>query len=155
MGLFGENNTKPGKKTAVAAKSTTRKKDSQPKEVKASTKDLYAENAASQTTTKTGEVKKVKFDQAYKILVKPLVTEKASMLAAQNKYMFAVSLKANKISVAKAIEAVFGIKPVQINIIKMEGKVVRTGRNKGKRKDWKKAIVTLPAGKTIQVYEGV
>ena len=50
--------------------------------------------------------------------------------------------------------AVYGIKPIKINILKITGKKVRFGRSFGKRKDWKKAVVTLPAGQTIQLYEG-
>ncbi|MDD5032006.1 MAG: 50S ribosomal protein L23 [Patescibacteria group bacterium] len=89
------------------------------------------------------------------MLLKPLVTEKATNLGVLNKYVFAVSPKANKIEIAEAIKAVYGVKPVGINIIKGEGKTVRSGRTFGKRKDWKKAIVALPAGKTIKIYEGV
>jgi large subunit ribosomal protein L23 len=92
---------------------------------------------------------------AYRVLVKPLITEKASVAGTLNKYSFVVSLDANKVEISKAIEEVYGVKPVRVNVVRMEGKAVRTGRFPGKRKDWKKAIVTLPEGKTIQIYEGV
>ena len=49
----------------------------------------------------------------------------------------------------------YGITPVSVNIQNVRGKRVRFGRVRGKRKDWKKAIVTLPEGKTINVYDGV
>lgn len=92
---------------------------------------------------------------AYKILIKPLVSEKASEASKLNQYIFVVNKKANKPEVKKAIEAVYGIKPIKVNIINTQGKKVRFGRFSGKRKDWKKAIVTLPKGKSIQIYEGI
>ncbi len=93
--------------------------------------------------------------QAYRVLVKPLISEKASHMQALNQYFFAVALDANRIEVARAIKAVYGIAPVKVNIIRSEGKVRRFGRTTGRRKDWKKAMVVLPKGKTISLYEGV
>ncbi|MCK4554206.1 50S ribosomal protein L23 [Candidatus Parcubacteria bacterium] len=104
---------------------------------------------------KKAEKKIRKYGNAYRVLVKPLVTEKATDLGGQNKYVFAVSSKANKIEIAKAINEVYGIKPVAVNIIKMQGKKTRYGKITGRTKDWKKAIITLPEGETIKVYEGV
>ncbi|NIA18342.1 MAG: 50S ribosomal protein L23 [Actinobacteria bacterium] len=98
---------------------------------------------------------KRKYGNAYKVLVKPLVTEKASVMGTLNKYFFAVAIGANKIEIAKAVQDVYGVKPISVNIIRMQGKSVRHGRTMGKRKDWKKAIVTLKKGESIKVYEGV
>lgn len=111
--------------------------------------ELYVETGAK------GEVKAVKEPRAYCVLVKPLITEKASLLAGLNKYVFMVKKDTNKVEIMKAVKEVYGINPTTVNIIRMEGKDVRYGRYAGKRSDWKKAIVTLPKGKTIQVYEGV
>jgi len=119
-----------------------------------SMKDLYGEAPAAGETTKT-KIQKSVASQAFRILIKPLVTEKASVLGTQNKYAFAVAISANKIEIAKAVKEIYGIKPIAVNVIRMDGKLTRTGRSKGQRKDWKKAIVTLPEGKAIQVYEGV
>ncbi|MFA6393665.1 MAG: 50S ribosomal protein L23 [Patescibacteria group bacterium] len=129
---------------------------------KKSMKELYSGTGAKPAAAKktkgaltagTGE-KKV-YGRAYRVLIKPLVTEKASVLSSLNKYNFSVSPDANRIEVAKAIHEVYGIKPVKVNIINNKGKKVRYGKTKGTRKDWKKAVVTLPAGKSINVYEGV
>lgn len=90
-----------------------------------------------------------------KILVSPLATEKSSKLSADGKYIFRVSANANKIEVAKVIDFLYGVKPEKVNVINMEGKAVRRGKINGKKKDWRKAIVTLPKGKTISIYEGV
>ena len=163
MGLFDKLKKEETKKTAAkpvkdtmakktAAKPATDKNtDAEP----ASMKDLYGgyEKATAATTGKAKHERK--FGNAYRILVKPVITEKAAFLGHQNQYVFAVSSTANKIEIAKAINEVYGIKPVDVNIVKMHGKKVRSGRVRGARKDWKKAIVTLPAGKTIKIYEGV
>ncbi|NCA95688.1 MAG: 50S ribosomal protein L23 [Methanomicrobia archaeon] len=116
--------------------------------------ELYSEAAVSTvSSSKTkGAAKKVNVNQ---VLVKPLVTEKATNLGEHNKYVFVVSLKANKISVAKAVEATYGVKPVKVNLSNVSGKKVARGKVRGQRKDWRKAIVTLPAGQAIKIYEGV
>jgi large subunit ribosomal protein L23 len=92
---------------------------------------------------------------SYNILLKPVITEKAAHLAEAGKYVFMVANDANKISVANAVKEIYGIQPEVVNIINVKGKQVTRGRITGTRKDWKKAVVTLPAGKSIQIYEGV
>ncbi|MFZ4648326.1 MAG: 50S ribosomal protein L23 [Patescibacteria group bacterium] len=92
---------------------------------------------------------------AYRVLVKPMITEKAAHLGTENKYVFMVSLDANKIEVAKAVNSVYGVKVEKVNLIRCEGKAVVRGRVKGKKKDFKKAIVTLAKGSSISIYEGV
>ncbi len=89
------------------------------------------------------------------LILRPMVTEKAAHLASVGQYVFCVHPNANRIQIRSAIRAMYGVTPVSVNIQVMEGKQVRFGRTFGKRKDWKKAIVTLPKGKTIEVYEGV
>jgi large subunit ribosomal protein L23 len=92
---------------------------------------------------------------AYKVLVKPLVTEKSAIAESKNKYSFIVSLSANKNQVKEAIAEVYGVKPVKVNIINTDGRPMRFGRSMGRRSDYKKAIVTLPAGSTIDIHAGV
>ncbi len=94
-------------------------------------------------------------NHAESLIVRPLVTEKTAILASQNTYVFVVSSKANKVSVASSIKTMYGIRPASVNIQNVRGKRVRFGKIQGRRKGWKKAIVTLPKGKTIDVYEGV
>ena len=121
-----------------------------------SMKDLYEAGSVKKIVKEDGQKIEVKKSgQAYRILVKPLVTEKVSDLSGLRKYVFAVAMKANKIEVAKAIMETYGVKPSKVNIMKVEGKRVRRGRISGQRKNWKKAIVTLPVGQSINVYEGV
>lgn len=118
-----------------------------------SMKDLYS---APTVKADKGSKKAINIHtRAYRTLVKPLVTEKGTLLTEMGKYLFVVENKANKIEVSKAIQDLYGVKPTKVNIILMEGKLKARGKVIGKRKDWKKAIVTLPKGKTLDLYEGV
>jgi len=89
------------------------------------------------------------------ILVKPLVTEKASFIGQYGQYVFEVNPRANKIEVAKAFLNTYGVKPVSVNITSVKGKEIRYGRTKGRTKNRKKAFITLPPGAKIEVHEGV
>lgn len=92
---------------------------------------------------------------AYKVISHPLISEKATDLAGLNKYIFIVPVSANKAEVKKKIQTIYGVKPVKVNIIYSAGKVVQRGRYFGKKKNFKKAIITLAAGQKIDVYAGV
>lgn len=89
------------------------------------------------------------------ILVKPLVSEKATFLGQYGQYIFEVTKKANKNEIAKAILDTYGVKPIKINIVNLRGKKVRYGRIEGKTRARKKAIITLKPGEKIEVYEKV
>ena len=115
-----------------------------------------------ETSTKKKKVVKEKKSASVKLgvqcselMIKPLITEKSATLASSNQYVFVVSRGANRVQIRSAIRSMYGITPVSVNIQNVRGKRVRFGRVRGKRKDWKKAIVTLPEGKTINVYDGV
>lgn len=92
---------------------------------------------------------------AHRILRNPVVSEKAAHLADQNQYVFEVAVSANKNAVAEAVEQVYGVKPRRVHIVMMPGKEVRFGGRVGTQKTWKKAIVTLPTGKRIKLFEEV
>lgn len=101
---------------------------------------------------KSREVSKV--SMAYKILVKPLLTEKAAGFAKINKYIFEVSMNANKVEIKKAIRNIYGIMPIDVKILNIKGKKVGLMRRvNGKRKDRKKAIISLKQGETLNVYK--
>lgn len=93
--------------------------------------------------------------KAYRVLIKPLITEKATDLTAQGKYIFKVATGATKQEIKKAIEDVYGIKPQAVHIIKVLGKQKRYGKVRGRTSDWKKAVVTLGPGEKIEIVEGV
>ncbi len=142
---------------ALFKKTSNKKTESQKTEQEGKKKESMKQLYQKEELKKSVKEKKSdsRYKGAYRVLVKPLVTEKATDLGAQNKYVFIIDNRANKLEVAKAIWAVYGVKPQAINIIKMKGKTVTRGRIKGKRKDFKKAIISLAKDQQIQVYEGV
>ncbi|MBI5728287.1 MAG: 50S ribosomal protein L23 [Candidatus Magasanikbacteria bacterium] len=91
----------------------------------------------------------------YEIISHPVVSEKSAHAEAQNTYTFVVARQATKQAVKEAVKAIYGVRPVAVRTINVEGKEKRFGRTIGRRGDWKKALVTLPKGQTIQVHEGV
>ena len=92
-----------------------------------------------------------KFD----VLIRPIITEKTTLLMQENKYTFQVPLTANKVEIRKAVESIFNVKVEKVATIRVLGKTKRMGRTMGKRSDYKKAIVTLKVGESIELFEGV
>ncbi len=92
---------------------------------------------------------------AYKVLVAPHVTEKAAQFEGEGKYVFKVSIRSNKEDVKKAIQKVYGVTPKKVRIINVLGKKSRSGHQNRKPVTYKKAIVALKDGESIQIYEGV
>ena len=88
------------------------------------------------------------------ILVRPLITERTTQLMAEGKYVFVVAKAANKIEIAKAVSEIFKVKVAKVNTVNVIGKIKRMGRTQGKRPDYKKAIVKLAPGETIEFFEG-
>jgi large subunit ribosomal protein L23 len=155
MALFGTKKTDPKNTKAVNSKPAAKAVEKKAEAV--SMQDLYSGAATTVTKTKGSKTTAAaaKKSEAHRVLVSPLVTEKATVLSEHNKYVFIVSTSANKIAIAKAIHDVYGVKPVAVNIANVSGKKVARGRIKGVRSDWRKAIVTLKKGETIKIYEGV
>lgn len=91
--------------------------------------------------------------EARDIIIRPLITEKSTALMAEGKYVFEVAKAANKVEIAKAVAEIFKVKVAGVNTVNVEGKVKRMGRSIGKRNDYKKAIVKLAAGETIEFFE--
>ncbi len=90
------------------------------------------------------------------VIIKPLITEKSAVMKEYlNKVVFEVTPDANKIEIKKAVEDAFGVTVEAVNVINMKGKIKRLGRHLGKRRDWKKAIVTLSEDSSIEFFEGV
>ena len=92
---------------------------------------------------------------AYRIIIRPLVTEKAAVMQSGRHYAFIVASGANKIQIREAVKDLYGVEPVGVNVLHVAGKRVRFGRSVGHRSDYKKAIVTLPPGASITIHEGV
>lgn len=94
---------------------------------------------------------------AQQVIRRPLITEKATKLKdATNTVCFEVARSANKIEIARAVQALFGVKVAEVRVANRQGKWKRMGRFAGQRKAWKKAYVRLAAGeKPIEFFEGV
>ncbi len=92
----------------------------------------------------------------YQIVKKPLITEKGTKQKGQsNQIAFEVGRGANKILVKNAIESIFKVKVLNVNIMNVKGKERRLGRNVGRKADWKKAIVRLAPGENIEFFKGI
>jgi large subunit ribosomal protein L23 len=95
---------------------------------------------------------------SHEIIRRPVITEKNTLLNTQGKYIFEVAEAANKLDVKRAVEDVFNVRVVKVNIINVKGKLRRSPgrrRTEGYTRPWKKAIVTLAPGDRIELYEGV
>ena len=88
------------------------------------------------------------------ILLAPVVTEKSYELIDQHKYSFRVHPDAHKTQVRQAVEELFEVKVERVNVIKVPAKPKRRGAFRGTRPGWKKAVVQLRAGDTIEIFEG-
>lgn len=113
----------------------------------AKTKAAGSASASVKTAPNTTDVRHTGL--AFRILERQHQTEKAARLGANQQYIFVVPTSATKLQVKDAILAVYGVRPLQVNMMRVQGKYVRFGRTYGRQKSWKKAVVTLPAGKTI------
>jgi large subunit ribosomal protein L23 len=93
----------------------------------------------------------------YQVLRRPIVTEKTTdRLQPLRQYAFEVDIRANKLQIKQAVEAAFGVRVIRVNVMRMPAKVRRYGRRSVvKNPMWKKAIVTLAPGDSIQFFEGV
>ncbi|MDP8228094.1 MAG: 50S ribosomal protein L23 [Candidatus Electryoneaceae bacterium] len=92
---------------------------------------------------------------SFKVLRRPVVTEKMTRLQEQeNQYAFEVDPRANKIEIKRAVEERFEVQVEKVRTMNTSGKVKRLGRFTGRRPSWKKAIVTLVEGDTIDLLEG-
>ena len=88
------------------------------------------------------------------ILIRPVVSEKSYHQITENRYTFKVHQDAHKTQVRQAVEELFEVKVVGVNIVKMPAKPKRRGLIKGTRPGWKKAIVELKPGDKIEIFEG-
>jgi large subunit ribosomal protein L23 len=92
----------------------------------------------------------------HEIIVKPLVTEKSTeQLERVGAYAFVVARDANKVEIARAVETLFNVKVRDVRTMQYRGKERRLGRFLGRRAAWKKAVVRLREGDSIEIFEGV
>ena len=124
------------------------KKESPKKEDK---KDKTVKTVKKTTAKKVVKNKKSSFEGfAYRVLKFPHITEKATILAQNNQYVFIVYNDVNKIEVRKAVEELYNVKVLKVQIVKIVKKRVRVGKTFGWRKSFKKAIVRIKEGQRIE-----
>lgn len=115
----------------------------------------------AKTSSKVGEkMAKAKRSLAgvgdYGVLLSPVITEKSSVVAgAGSRVVFKVRFDADKTEIRDAVERIFNVKVASVNTVNYQGKPKRTSRSEGFRARYKKAYVTLQAGQSINVIEGV
>jgi large subunit ribosomal protein L23 len=92
----------------------------------------------------------------HQVIIRPLVTEKSTgQLERVGAYSFVVARDANKVEIAKAIESLFNVRVADVRTMRYRGKERRLGRFVGRRPAWKKAVVKLREGDSIEIFEGV
>ena len=90
----------------------------------------------------------------YKVLLKPLTTEKNNQMADRyNRVVFKVATWANKVQIKQAVEKVFNVSVKHVNVINVFGKIKSFKQRRGKKSDWKKAIIKLQTGQDIKIAE--
>ena len=88
------------------------------------------------------------------VLIKPVVSEKSYHQITENRYTFRVHKDAHKTQIRQAVEELFEVKVERVNIVKVQAKPKRRGRIVGSKPGWKKAIVQLKKGDTIEIFQG-
>ena len=88
------------------------------------------------------------------VLLAPVVSEKSYGLAEDGRFTFKVHPDAHKTQIRQAVEELFDVKVTRVNVIKVQPKPKRRGLSRGTRPGWKKAVVQLRAGDTIEIFEG-
>lgn len=129
----------------VTAKKATETKAA-PKKLRMAKKSVEKKPEKAASSKKAGR-------QAYRVLRRPLITEKSASLASEGVYVFEVNPSCGKVEVKHAIKELYGVLPRRVNVVTMGGKRVRFGRRHGVRHDWKKAFVFLKKGETIDVFD--
>jgi len=108
----------------------------------------------SETQIKAGKVT-ISRERMYQTILAPLVTEKATMLSEQGQIVFRVPIEATKPEIKAAVEGLFGVTVLAVNTIVVKGKSKRFKGRPGQRSDWKKAMIRLEAGQSIDLTTGL
>jgi large subunit ribosomal protein L23 len=133
--IFGKDKKE---KSALLADAPKRRKE----------KDAPKEALVAQETN--GEKKKV-IAQTGLYIIRPHITEKATDLAAKNQYVFVVENKSSKKEIEKSAEKMYGVEVVGVRIVNVRAKKMRLGKRKGMKKGYKKAIVQVKQGQSIEI----
>lgn len=144
MGLF--NRTKKPSSSAKAPE------DKAAKSAEAAASAKADKPASSKAERKAEKPAPRETGDAFKVLLRPLVTEKSTGMNARGGYAFEVAAAANKIAIKKAIKDLYGVDAVAVRVLRVLGKTVRTRSGYSRRATWRKAYVTLKPGQTLDVF---
>lgn len=114
-------------------------------------RDLVVKEAKKVKEEKPTKSKKVK-GFSYQVIKEPHISEKATVLGEQSKYIFKIYENVNKQEIKKSIEGIHGVDVLAVNTIKIPPKKIRIGRTEGFKKGYSKAIVTLKEGQRIELF---
>ena len=109
----------------------------------------------SASISKPKAAPRISAERMYQTLLSPIVTEKATGLNEKGQYAFRVALDASKPEIKQAVEGLFGVSVVAVNTLVMKGKTKRFKGRPGQRSDWKKAMVRLAEGQSIDLTTGL
>ena len=107
------------------------------------------------TKTPKKTAKAVVSEKLYDVLTTPVITEKSTIAAERNQFVFKVPLEATKPEIAAAVEGLFKVKVKAVNTLRVEGKNKMFRGMRGRRSDWKKAIISLVDGEKIDLTTGL
>lgn len=91
---------------------------------------------------------------AREVIIRPVVSEKSYALMSEGKYTFRVHERAHKTHIAQAVEEIFGVEVAEVRTARVRSKPKRRGVHSGRTRSWKKAVVQLAPGETIELFEG-
>lgn len=109
----------------------------------------------SASISKRKAAPKISAERMYQCILSPLVTEKATLMSEQGQYAFRVAMDASKPEIKQAVEGLFGVSVLAVNTLVMKGKAKRFKGRPGQRSDWKKAMVRLADGQSIDLTTGL
>ncbi len=147
----GQQEKKAPKTSVVQADKKAKAAEKKAFEAVGSTEAPKEAKKEKATTPVVASESKGNTQQAFRVLLRPIVTEKSTQLARLRQYVFEITENASKMDIRNAVHHVYGVRPVAINIVNLPGKIVRYGRSWGRQMERRKAIVTLPEGKSIDV----
>jgi len=109
----------------------------------------------SASISKPKAAPKISAERMYQCILSPLVTEKATMMSETGQYAFRVAIDASKPEIKQAVEGLFGVNVLAVNTLVVKGKAKRFKGRPGQRSDWKKAMVRLADGQSIDLTTGL
>ena len=119
-------------------------------------KNVESASTKTEKSSSVGVKQVTSFDASQtRVLLQPWVTEKSAALASHGTYVFVVEPYTSAQSVSAAVKEKYGVRPARVRMQNMKGKVVRFGGRFGRQKAMRKALVTMPKGTTLSVFEGV